>query len=1778
MAKLAEQVIPHPQIVEAADSKGTKLLTEKQIDRHLPETLPARQSVVKLLLAAGVPNTKVIPAGAACLIEIVRGNAWLLGFFAANDSYETISSLRALAGQKTRQNIHTSGRAHAKNFFTIVGKPNSLPQIDKLRAVYLLAQHIYRSQAPSTRMGKEEIGVFGEFIRGLDNKSGSLIGAEALDSVFDATTLEQIGKTVESDLAHNKSQLAQDWRERWSPWIRLLSAQVRQQAPVDPDPTDLSRRSAAWPTTDDDEGGEPSLEFPPASLPATTDKGRNPPSASFAAAFTDQSLRSQNLELSKEHYSVATDAEIRVAIASCAALLTTSTRETGLDLAPCLLLLLIATGRQLPSLVDTQIHVGTPKDGARRLILDLKRGLLIQPVLIPEHIRRPKAEDEALFDTNTNWIELPLPPLVLNYLKRLYRWRKADRLIQWLDGIDPESMIRSFLRSIPQLQGRSRPSSAPYRRWLGCQLQEVGADFAKTMLLTGDSFGRSTAPLYYTSPRAHELTSLYRTALDGFFERLPLPELPPELARVGPAFITAMSVAKAGVSQASKRLNISPTKAIADLDKAARYHNAFTHYLTYHIAIVTSHRPNKALYGLTRRHFDLRRHFAVVQDKNADPEHFTRLVATTPALSECITNYLNHLQVLGSRLGNAESMTSVEKIRLGDVPLLQYLTGDGAFRSGTTEDLRSGTPEAWLRLPANWYRPLLSMQLRERGAQALAVLAHVGHLEAASHPFLSDSVLAPAEIADEVRPALMSLEKDLGFRVISGFGQGQKQVQPPALGDWESALQEHTIQYRAIVKDQAGLVRAGLKANREGAKRWLLETIGTINPTLLEIVRLVRVYRTSRKKALFDSTLVGVEIPDSDIEKLLEQNETEHQNNDPLRVATHNLLCRWLRQAATSAKTKVLDIGLINLSPRSELSPLLKHNCEATEQIEALRDWFQTQCRLRHNFPPQLLRVFALMLYEGLREVSEILALSLRDEIAPTFAGRGSVICVAVPGRRGPVTITGLPALALSVPLPHPAPANSVSALSALLAQYLPPQFIPSDPENTLQHWATTAQIASRIEQAGLFRYGALPEGVLEAPVSQQAAFFTKQFPAVEPQTDNLNTEDTTVTLDVHEPETQPGITEAPITSGVSKGLSRRYQRLIAAISNPAKVFSKFKKPLPVGVTASEQAKLSTILDALDLCEPRAETHPHLDIVSALAHFVRDMCINGTRRKAVPAVNTIYSYFTAIGSGLLDIFADTDLHTLLEEDLEDAYELFIKSSQHYKSSDRASMVLADFHLLLVNSFGLPEVQISTINSSGAISDKRPAPHLLTEAQYLAARQYLFDQVSMSAKHSFAKTSWRRVAFAAAVVLILLRRSGARISEIVLLRQTDIWQVGESIFVVIRPSAFRQLKTAAATRRVELTERLDKEEKRFVLVWLKSEKHAHQGPERRTLLFPALGQSDRALGIQLIRQTIQLAFRHGAGIEMHPHLTRHLFLTETTEQGAGAIANWIDLNKRVRHFECIRLGIGHTRLKTGTTSYVHTRLAVGRLSQRMSGGNRSDRWLLSAFSSKRVESIDKLRQRHCEDGADDLRLLWTDAIFVSSPNSRSPSVIDDPPQPLARGVIRHRSIPLAELDRYIRLVRNGLDSNTIAVSFGFSALYAQNVNLAITTLAQAPTFYRLIRTKTRKGREHMEPLPRDVDAALVARLYKRATPEICGHISRLFRRVYTPQSARLDSFTGSQEQLTQLQGLLMALGIHGRAFAIQSNQLKLHRTGQRVGLFHTLAWCLSILAVYDLSNP
>ncbi len=652
-------------------------LGRSRLESLLPADLPLRDTVVSALLSLRIPNRTLIAYGAGRLVSLASHCPWLASGLAPNDSYTLLTSLHVLAGPISSSSSidHASLSEH---FSTLVPKrPDPLGQAERLRSLFVLAGYLSAQDASLLRVPEQKLAQLGSRIRRIDGRAGGAPSAEQLESAARSGSLGEISNSVERDLAGEQSQFAKDWQTFWIGWI----AKVEQIPFIDQVEGEPKRASPV--RLPGNEGQEEPDELPPASRPAPTPRGKAAPSSKFTAAFADQSLRWGNHYLLKEHVAVASDTEVGLLVADARRMLAAHPRSSLL-LGPCLALLATATGRTDESLSDTFIFPTEPSDQGRHLRLNLKLGTLNAPVIEPPEIFVPEEERHHLYQQTKRSIDLPLPSLLVRLLQELLQAHPAGRVADWLKGQAPPAQIQAkYLRSVPGLS-RSLCIPSRFRNWLSCQLQSMGSDVVNTMITCGDLFGRPSSPLYYCSPLQSEIEALYvRSVWATFGEAPPENSVAASTQRVGPAWIARDDLVRAGVSEISKRLNVNPDRANQTLERVASYHNAFTDYLARYVAFIASNRPNGSLYKLTRWAFDLRRCFAVLEDKKSDPEHLTRIAAITPKLASTVKHYLQHLGALKALPWcPPQLLEQIERVLAGDAPLLQYidLPSGGAAR------------------------------------------------------------------------------------------------------------------------------------------------------------------------------------------------------------------------------------------------------------------------------------------------------------------------------------------------------------------------------------------------------------------------------------------------------------------------------------------------------------------------------------------------------------------------------------------------------------------------------------------------------------------------------------------------------------------------------------------------------------------------------------------------------------------------------------------------------------------------------------------------------------------------------------------------------------------------------------------------------------------------------------------------------------------------------------------------------------------------------------------
>ena len=518
------------------------------------------------------------------------------------------------------------------------------------------------------------------------------------------------------------------------------------------------------------------------------------------------------------------------------------------------------------------------------------------------------------------------------------------------------------------------------------------------------------------------------------------------------------------------------------------------------------------------------------------------------------------------------------------------------------------------------------------------------------------------------------------------------------------------------------------------------------------------------------------------------------------------------------------------------------------------------------------------------------------------------------------------------------------------------------------------------------------------------------------------------------------------------------------------------------------------------------------------------------------------------------------------------------------------MVLEDFQRMLESDFGMPKVVTPWPPNHEAAQDRRPDPLLLNRKHYELARDRLLVECELSDTSALIDINRRRLIVLALVVLILLRHTGARLSEILGLRFSDVLRVGGRIDLVIRPSRFRRLKTGAARRRIRIDHRLSLVEKGLLERWLESE-HLRQTQENAgsVLVFSAMGADISLVSSDSVRKTIQAAFESSSSTQMWPPLLRHLWASEEipnafrSDQDPECVWTTLPPPERVRALELRRHEIGHAWLSTSFQHYVHTAHGLKRRCEQGHLEAAVDRWTLAGYSGLSVDNIYKVRQRRLGDletGDPMLAGRWHAATAERQKRvgkAVSPAAAPNISSPLVLPTIAPAT--LWDLSRLLRTASDPRKLEIVALSFGLSDRNRSRLIAAVDRLGRKVHF-RIFEGVTRRGSISRNPKARFTNPRQLQSWLMRFDLALLPGLAAAFEASFSPFDARRDCLTGNREQLESIRS---ALGLSQTALingASASNEavLQFERQAGRIGVFHQACWALAIAWVWvDLQS-
>lgn len=1713
--------------------------------------------ITNLVVAAGAGHPEHLPWVATRLLTISNTARWFLPLVAhlfsipPADAESMLSSLRDIVGADPEHQPLDNFAAHRPLAVLKLQRPWS--QLEPMRAVYLLAS-CARVQSISGCPTEAQLRLFGDLICGLGGPKKAHCNpsqrGDGLEKHLAAGPfIDALGSFV---VDHGSKQLAQCWGRAFASWLTpLVGGHFLPIKAADAKEFQHRRRPIRSLTLRSPGDDEPDIELP-VDVPEPTQpvgRGASPPSAALNAVYFEQSLRTRNFDLDPEHHEVATHAEVERVVQQVQNLLSLDEAPLSRLLGALIVLATLVTGRSRPLVLDARVGKPHLNGAEKRLTLDPTVGQIFMPVIEPEGVFKPSVDQQAIYSQTAGQFSLPMPTQLRELLVRICPTGTA-RVLDLSVGVN----IDEGVKELTEMAGTTL---ARLRRWLSCRVQEESHDLCAAMLVCGDLFGRTSAPLYYCSPYPEQLRTSYLNAIGAF---LPISGGPShgertDHGRLGPATLVDSHRISDGISNLNQRLTCSLTLARENRVHAIVLHNKITDYLALHIALISSHRRNLHLYELTLLQFDLMGNLGVVSDKPVDAAHLNRAVALTPKLAEAIKLYRAHCIALAALPWASELLKKRVALLLeGSAPLLFYLQPDGIPRNGSLSDWDNSLPDSWTLFGArSWHRPNLCMALRGEGASPISVHFHLGHLDLSGFPASDTGLVAPTRLLDEVRPALQQIEALWGIQVHRGLAEENKgqSLNHSLRMMWEREQTEHESLVGRANRRTLRVVGESRVDSKRAAMEWLSSVIrkdfAELNGLLVE----------SHGQTPGD-TISSNRVADQSVQKLLVRIKKDHSHDSMQCLRIYRLLSSLVRQAIDRGY-RYSPLARPSFPRVAKKTTLTRNSAAAHEFILKIRAWWAgaiTDPNMRRDHPLAL-RILALLLDNSLISVDHIVSIAKGDVAAQRLSKNDSNLYFELDGGRVEV-VSAATALILDV---IPTQRDEISAHDAL-SDALPIDLRP-DGDNLLVTFRALEDVASVLELPGFLRH-AINGGSTSANL-QDLATHRQNLPSRLETTSNIKTEELILSKTVSEadPRKMPRLE-------VSARQRWVYRRLRSAMSK-----------LPPG-GPRRAIRLDDIANNLRGLQQKLGfgAGPPKTVEAALIGFSLSMAVSGTRLKSKPAVSTIATYLGAIAQELLAVFSGFSLAELDVDELIDGYDMVIQSKADHVSLTRAISTLEDFHRYLSRCFDLPPVCISA--SGNGLEIENSASPLLSARDYDQAQSWLSNRLIASDLLEIDHCLARRQLLVAQIVLILLRRTGARISEISWLQLSDFDFSGSCAYLRIRPSLYRTLKSNAGTRILVLSDLLTPSELEIVRVYILAEKGRLSG-KGYPLAFGAFDNHRSGAGPHGFRALIQKVFELGVGIKMHPHLLRHQWSTERARMLFQAELDRDNddcaYNSARRHRQ-LSTQLGHSRITTTSTFYVHDLVVHRELAAVPLTAIIGRRCTINMLPQVSATATDKQRVRITQRavGKDS---IWISCQLLRSLASRRISVPSINLTPItlstASGDIGLSSpAGLAAFDDLIRRSRSKEDLICLAPAYGLERGVTEQIIDGIDELACAPTYFRFFQGASRRRSKIKTPVARVLDAELHQGMLARLSMDR-HHIRSLFTAVYRPGTAHHDRFLCTSAQLVADLALILgkvAVKIDAEGYLSLARS---HSSGFQRGLFHQVSWVLALYFVSSLAT-
>jgi integrase len=806
-------------------------------------------------------------------------------------------------------------------------------------------------------------------------------------------------------------------------------------------------------------------------------------------------------------------------------------------------------------------------------------------------------------------------------------------------------------------------------------------------------------------------------------------------------------------------------------------HNGYTIYCLTLLMAASGHRPvTDPFYSIDA--FDLKRGFALIEDKEVFPARGPRLVWLPRMAVAIVHNYLNHLDAVSRKMGWHDRQLAAD-IRLlrhtgikQRMPLFFLLEKTGKqrlkWKSITPACLKQPAKD-WA-YPLNTSRHLLASMLREWNLPSYQVEAQLGHFEAGLDIFSIESTVDVCLIGESIKVALEEHLKQMGWQALNGLipKKGMPLPKHPRARPENPPLFGPNI--RKLARDTS----------------WR-----SISMELDEII------------ASHFPLGIDKNISDEKIEHLREAIVTAMRAKGEGILIALSLLRRKLSQARRRGfKIKLPGRFVLEMTPRTPFEP---NSLYLSSVVDTARNAFEKHLAKCESFKIETRFaeiILSAILWGSITDKNVLMALPSALTTGLRVTKDVFSIDIALsPGKKEAQRMRWLPdpiSLALIVGLIKHHPVSDIRIdhkqidLELLrLVQMLGLHRRDGRSKDRLTGTALrevlrAAQAHWRVCLPGVLRY--YVEGECRpTPVaySRWATILTGQQVLTDTPAQQMEFAiNDSSRLGIESAARRPGswTQGKQFWNGLTKALGEIQKKGGRSLNSKKALLESAN-----AYFASHAANMSST-------------------GYLLAAWVVYLCEHGTPTLAALRVNSVISYTRTIGPKLLENASHLNLLDLPDIGFEDLYFKIVDQSSR---QDIAYLIgrLQEFHRFLVDSLGVPMIDWTEI------TDIELGPQVdagvVTADEYYRALDLLVSDPSYDERGQFAN----------AMTLLLAFHFGLRRGEIFRLRVSDFLNNDRHMIVLIRNSTFGETKTDNGVRQIPLIGTLSAAEQEVVTRWI-----------------------------------------------------------------------------------------------------------------------------------------------------------------------------------------------------------------------------------------------------------------------------------------------------------------------------------------------------------------------